>query len=170
MPHEGYADPVMNDGPIFHSDMPVSELTERDTRAIEASGISSTPTVAETTDEVTITMTSRPSTGPPLRVGARGKLGSQGDRTHGRKTTNPRRDRNQERTFSDPPNLTAIPPRGPISTKGNHRPQVTPRATKDGHGPQGPPVRKSLRKSILLLCMLGGYYRGPILGYPKSRS
>ena len=28
MPHEGYANPVMNDGPEFHSDMPVSELTE----------------------------------------------------------------------------------------------------------------------------------------------
>ena len=53
MPHEGYADPVMNDGPIFHSDMPVSELTERVTRAIEASDVSSTPLVAETTDGVT---------------------------------------------------------------------------------------------------------------------
>ena len=39
MPHEGYADPVMNDGPRFHSDMPVSELTEHVTRAIEASDI-----------------------------------------------------------------------------------------------------------------------------------
>ena len=29
MPHEGYADPIMNDGPGFHSNMPVSELTER---------------------------------------------------------------------------------------------------------------------------------------------
>ena len=33
--------------------MPVSELTERDTQAIEASVISSTPSVAETTDRVT---------------------------------------------------------------------------------------------------------------------
>ena len=41
MPHEGYADPIMNDGPRFHSDMHVSELTERDTRAIEASVVSS---------------------------------------------------------------------------------------------------------------------------------
>ena len=40
MPHEGYADPVMNDGPRFHSIIPVSELTECVTqaRAIEASG------------------------------------------------------------------------------------------------------------------------------------
>ena len=52
MPHEGYADPVTNDGPRFDLDMPVSELTERDTRAIEASVISSTPPVAETTDGV----------------------------------------------------------------------------------------------------------------------
>ena len=28
MPHEGYADRVTNDGPRFHSNMPVSELTE----------------------------------------------------------------------------------------------------------------------------------------------
>ena len=52
MPHEGYADPVMNGGPRFHSDMPVSEVAERDTRAIEASVVSSTPLVAETTDGV----------------------------------------------------------------------------------------------------------------------
>ena len=58
MPHEGYADPVTNNEPGFHSDMPVSELDERDTRAIEASGVSSTPPFAETTDGVMITMTS----------------------------------------------------------------------------------------------------------------
>ena len=45
--------PSMNDGPRFHSDMPVSELTERDTRAIEASVVSSAPLVAETEDGVT---------------------------------------------------------------------------------------------------------------------
>ena len=28
MPHEGYADPVTNNGPRFHSNVPVSELTE----------------------------------------------------------------------------------------------------------------------------------------------
>ena len=44
--------------------MPVSELTERVTRAIEASDVSSTPSVAETVDGVTITKTSRPSTSP----------------------------------------------------------------------------------------------------------
>ena len=58
MPHEGYADPVMNDGPRFHSNIPVSELTKRVTRAIEASDVSSTPPVVETRDRVTITKTS----------------------------------------------------------------------------------------------------------------
>ena len=52
MPHKGYADPIMNDGPRFHSNVPVSELTEHDTRAIEASVISSAPPVEETEDGV----------------------------------------------------------------------------------------------------------------------
>ena len=86
MPHEGYADPVMNDRPRFRSNIPISELTERDTRAIEASGVSSTPPIAKTTDGVMITKTNQPSTGDPLRVGARGKLDSQGDRMRGRST------------------------------------------------------------------------------------
>ena len=47
MPHEGFADHVMNNGPKFHSNMPVSKLTKRITRAIEASDVSSTPPVAE---------------------------------------------------------------------------------------------------------------------------
>ena len=53
MPHEGYADPITNDGPRFHLDMPVGELAERNTQAIEASVVSSTPLVAETKDMVT---------------------------------------------------------------------------------------------------------------------
>ena len=53
MPHEGYADPVMNDGPRVRSNASVSELTERITRAIEASDVSSAPPVAKTTDGVT---------------------------------------------------------------------------------------------------------------------
>ena len=40
----------MNDGPGFHSNMPVSELTERDTQAIEASVISLAPLVVEIED------------------------------------------------------------------------------------------------------------------------
>ena len=46
MPHEGYAAPVMNNGPGFHSNVPVSELTERVTRAIEASDVSWAPLIA----------------------------------------------------------------------------------------------------------------------------
>ena len=45
--------PSANDGPEFHSNFPVSELTERDTRAIEASVVSSAPLVVETNDGVT---------------------------------------------------------------------------------------------------------------------
>ena len=45
--------PSANDGPGFHSDVPVSELTEHDTRTIEASVISPAPLVAETMDGVT---------------------------------------------------------------------------------------------------------------------
>ena len=58
MPHAGFADPITNDEPRFHSDMPISELTERITRAIEASDVSSTPLVVETLDGTTITKTS----------------------------------------------------------------------------------------------------------------
>ena len=83
MPHEGFTGPVTNDGTEFRSNMPVSELTERITRAIKASDVNSTPLVAEAMDGVTITKTSRPSTKPLLRVGARGKLDSQGDRMRG---------------------------------------------------------------------------------------
>ena len=77
MPHEGYADPITNDGPRFHSNMPVSELTECITRAIEASDISSTPPVYKNRrwgddhkDEPTLDRT-------PLHAGAQGKLDSQ---------------------------------------------------------------------------------------------
>ena len=58
MPHVVFTDPVTNDESGFHSNMLASELTERNTRAIEASDVSSTPPVAETTDGVTITKTS----------------------------------------------------------------------------------------------------------------
>ena len=52
MSHEGYANPIMNDGPRFHLDMPISELIEHVARAIEASNVSSAPPVAETADGV----------------------------------------------------------------------------------------------------------------------
>ena len=73
----------MNDGPGFHLNMPISELTERVTLAIESNDVSSTPLVVETVNGVTITKTSRLSTGSLLRAGARGKLDSQGDRMRG---------------------------------------------------------------------------------------
>ena len=53
MPYEGYADIVTNDRPGFHSNVPVSELTERVARAIKASDVSSAPPVVETVDGVT---------------------------------------------------------------------------------------------------------------------
>ena len=109
MPYEGYAGPIMYNGLGFHSNMPISELTECVTRAIEASDVNSIPPVAKTTDEATMKKMSRPSIRLLLRVGARGKLDSQGDRTCGRRMIDPRRGRNKEKTFSDPPNLTAIP-------------------------------------------------------------
>ena len=74
MPHEGFADPVTSDGTGFHSNMPISELTEHVTQAIEASDVNSTPPVAETVDGATVTKLSRPSIESPLRVGARGRL------------------------------------------------------------------------------------------------
>ena len=52
MSHEGYANPIMKDEPGFHSNMPVSELAERGTRAIKASVISSAPPVVKTADGV----------------------------------------------------------------------------------------------------------------------
>ena len=83
MPHKGRTDPIMSDGPGFHSNIPVSELTERVTRAIEASDVSSTPPVAKNhgwgdnhKDEPTLNQTL-------LRAEARGKLDSQGDQTCG---------------------------------------------------------------------------------------
>ena len=45
--------PSANDGPRFHTNMPVSELIERDTPTVEASVISSAPLVVEIEDEVT---------------------------------------------------------------------------------------------------------------------
>ena len=86
MPHKGHADPVTNDGPRFHLNMPASKLTKRVTQAIEASDVGSTPLVAETADGVTIIKMSQPSTRPLLHVGPRGKLDSQGDQTHSRRT------------------------------------------------------------------------------------
>ena len=75
MPHEGYTDPVTNDGPRFHSNMPVSELTECVTRAIKATNVSSTPPIAKTVDGVT--HETRPT--PTEPNGARGLESSDPD-------------------------------------------------------------------------------------------
>ena len=74
MPCEDFVDLVMNGGTGFHSNMPVSELTNRVTQAIEASDVNSILPVVETMDRATITKMSRPSTEPLLRAGAQGKL------------------------------------------------------------------------------------------------
>ena len=85
MPPKGFADPITSDGIGFHSNIPVSELLKRVTRAIEASDVASTPPVARTTDRATVTKMSQPLTESPPRMGARGRLDFQGDRTHGHK-------------------------------------------------------------------------------------
>ena len=67
MPYEGYADPITNDGPRFHLNMPISELTERVTRAIEASDVSLGPPVVKTVDRVTHE-NSKPTPSEPNRA------------------------------------------------------------------------------------------------------
>ena len=60
--------PSANDGPGFHTSIPVSELIERNTLAVEASVANSAPPVAETKDGVT-----RETWPTPIRPqGARG--------------------------------------------------------------------------------------------------
>ena len=44
--------PSANDGPGFHTNVPVSELIERDTRAVEASIVYSAPPIAKIEDGV----------------------------------------------------------------------------------------------------------------------
>jgi len=44
--------PLANDGSGFHMNIPVSELIERNTQAIEASVVNSAPSVAEIEDGV----------------------------------------------------------------------------------------------------------------------
>ena len=85
IPHEGFADPITSDRTGFRSNMPVSELTERITRAIEASDVNSTPPIAETADGEIVTKMSRPLTESSLRTRDQGRLDLQGDLTHGRR-------------------------------------------------------------------------------------
>ena len=60
MPPEGFADPVTSDGTKFCSNIPISELIKRITRAIKASVINSAPPVAETEDGVARENTANP--------------------------------------------------------------------------------------------------------------
>ena len=54
MPHESFTDPITSNGTRFLSNMPVSELTECVTQGIEASDVSSTPSVVKTMDGATM--------------------------------------------------------------------------------------------------------------------
>jgi hypothetical protein len=54
--------PSANDGSRLHMNIPVSELIERGTRAIEASVVNSAPSVVEIEDGVT-----RENTADPIR-------------------------------------------------------------------------------------------------------
>ena len=53
--------PSTNDGPGFHTNIPVNELIEHDTRAVEASIINSAPPVAKIEDGVTHKTRSTPT-------------------------------------------------------------------------------------------------------------
>ena len=77
MPPEGFADPITSDGIGFCSNITVSELIKRVTRAIEASDITSTPLVAKTADGATVTKMSRPLTESRPRAGTQGRPGLQ---------------------------------------------------------------------------------------------
>ena len=71
MPPEGFADPVTGDGTRFHPNVPISKLTERITRAIEASDVAFT--VAKNYGRGDSHKMNRPLTESPPRVGAQGR-------------------------------------------------------------------------------------------------
>ena len=52
--------PSANDGSGFHTNIPDSELIERDTQAIKASVVNSAPPVVETEDRVACENTANP--------------------------------------------------------------------------------------------------------------
>ena len=53
--------PSANDGPRFHTNIAISELIERDTRAVEASVVYSAPPIAKIEDGVTRKLRRPPS-------------------------------------------------------------------------------------------------------------
>ena len=52
--------PSANDGPGFHTNVPISELIERNSRAVEASVVYLAPPIAKVEDEVTREMRPTP--------------------------------------------------------------------------------------------------------------
>ena len=72
------------------------------------------------------------------------------------------------KTFSKPPNLMAIPVKGLVSTKANHRSQVTSWATEEGQNPQGPPVRKKPPKEYSTPPQARGLLSGTNTRVPKE--
>ena len=73
MPPEGFANPIMSDRTGFHSNIPISELIKRITRAIEASDVASTPPIVKITDGATVTKMRRPLIESPPCAGAWGR-------------------------------------------------------------------------------------------------
>jgi len=71
MPQEGYADPITNDGPGFHSIIPISKLTEHVTqaRAIEARDVSSAPSVVRNRGWGNAQNSNQPLSGPKMAQG-----------------------------------------------------------------------------------------------------
>ena len=78
-----------------------------------------------------MTKMSQPMTGPLLRAGLEESWTCKETKRAVAERQTPKGSESGK-IFSDPPYLMAIPPRGSITTKGNHRPQVTPWATKEG--------------------------------------
>ena len=75
MPHEGFTDPITSDKTRFRSNMPISELTECVTRAIEASDVNSTPPVMETADGAIVTKNMPTLDRIPAKRGGSRKVG-----------------------------------------------------------------------------------------------
>ena len=78
MTPEGFVDPVTSDETRFYSNIPISKLIKRVTRAIEASDVASTPLVVKIADGAIVTKMSRPLTESLPCAGAQGRLDLQG--------------------------------------------------------------------------------------------
>ena len=99
-------------------------------------------------------------------------MDSQGDRIRGRITmadqSDPREELESRETFSDPQIGQLHAPEE--SEHKESRPyQDIPRPAKGDQNPKNPSIRKSLRRSILLLHRLEGYCRVSVSGIPRRR-